>query len=82
MRTLDQVIDRAQEKVWKRRYGKRKAERAIVDLDSCVRPVYGDPKEGTDFAYKGSFGYHPLVISLAGTLECLRLINRPAFLLP
>jgi hypothetical protein len=77
LKTLDQVIDRAQEKVWKQRYGKRKAERAIVDLDSCVRPVYGDQKEGTDFTYKGSFGYHPLVISLAGTLECLRLINRP-----
>jgi len=76
LKTLDQVIDRAQEKVWKRRYGKKKAERAVVDLDSCVRPVYGDQKEGTDFTYKGSFGYHPLVISLAGTLECLRLINR------
>lgn len=74
--SLNRVIDRAQEKVWKRRYGKKKAERAIVDLDSCVRPVYGDQKEGTDFTYKGSFGYHPLVISLAGTLECLRLINR------
>ncbi len=65
-----------QEKVWERRYGKKKAERAIVDLDSCVRPVYGDQKEGTDFTYKGSFGYHPLVIGLAGTLECLRLVNR------
>ena len=73
---LNRVIDQAQEKVWKRRYGKKKAERAIVDLDSCVRPVYGDQKEGTDFTYKGSFGYHPLVISLAGTLECLRLVNR------
>ena len=77
LKRLDRVIDGAQEKVWKRRYGKKKAERAIVDLDSCVRPVYGDQKEGTDFTYKGSFGYHPLVISLAGTLECLRLINRP-----
>jgi hypothetical protein len=76
LRALDQVIDRGQEAVWKRCYGKKKAERAIVDLDSCVRPVYGDQKEGTDFTYKGSFGYHPLVISLAGTMECLRLINR------
>lgn len=76
LRSLNHVIDRAQEKVWKRRYGKKKAARAIVDLDSCVRPVYGDQKEGTDFTYKGSFGYHPLVISMAGTLECLRLINR------
>jgi len=74
LRSLDRVIDQAQEKVWKRRYGKK--ERAIVDLDSCVRPVYGDQKEGTDFTYKGSFGYHPLMISLAGTLECLRLVNR------
>ncbi len=73
---LDHVIDQAQERVWKRRYGKKKAARAIVDLDSCVRPVYGDQKEGTDFTYKGSFGYHPLVISLAGSMECLRLINR------
>ena len=77
LKALDQVIDRAQEKVWKRRYGKKKAARAIVDLDSCVRPVYGDQKQGTDFTYQGSFGYHPLVISLAGTLECLRLVNRP-----
>ena len=76
LKALDQVIDQAQEKVWKRRYSKKKAARAIVDLDSCIRPVYGDQKEGTDFTYKGSFGYHPLVISLAGTLECLRLINR------
>lgn len=76
LRNFDRVIDGAQEKVWRRRYGKKKAERAIVDLDSCVRPVYGDQKEGTDFTYKGSFGYHPLVVSLAGTLECLRLVNR------
>jgi hypothetical protein len=76
LRALDGVIDQAQEKVWNRRYGKKKAERAIVDLDSCVRPVYGNQKEGADFSYKGSFAYHPLVISLAGTLECLRLINR------
>lgn len=73
---FDQVIDLAQEKVWKRRYGKKKAARAIVDLDSHVHPVYGDQKEGTDFTYKGSFGYHPLVISMAGTMECLRLVNR------
>jgi len=42
-----------------------------------VRHVYGHQKEGADFTYKGGFGYHPLVISLAGTGECLRLVNRP-----
>jgi hypothetical protein len=74
---LDAAIDEGQEAVWRRRYGRKKADRAIVDLDSHVHPVYGDQKEGADFSYKGPLAYHPLVISLAETQECLRLINRP-----
>lgn len=74
---LDGAIDAGQEGVWRRRYGRKKADRAIVDLDSHVHPVYGDQKEGADFSYKGPLAYHPLVISLAETQECLRLINRP-----
>lgn len=77
LEALDRAIDTGQEAVWRRRYGRRKAERAIVDLDSHVHPVYGDQKEGADFSYKGFLAYHPLVISLAETQECLRLINRP-----
>jgi hypothetical protein len=77
LEALDRAIDRGQEAVWKRRYGRRKAGQAIVDLDSHVHPVYGDQKEGADFSYKGPLAYHPLVISLAETQECLRLINRP-----
>ena len=73
---LDEAIDEAQERVWKRRYGTRKRALGIVDLDSHVRHVYGNQKEGADFTYKGGFGYHPLVISLAETQECLRLVNR------
>ena len=74
---LDGAIDAGQEAVWRRRYGRKKADRAIVDLDSHVHPVYGDQKQGADFSYKGPLAYHPLVISLAETQECLRLINRP-----
>lgn len=77
LRALDGAIDKGQEGVWRRRYGRRKVDRALVDLDSHVHPVYGDQKEGADFSYKGSLAYHPLVISLAETQECLRLINRP-----
>jgi hypothetical protein len=73
---LDEAIDEAQERVWKRRYGNRKCALGIVDLDSHVQHVYGNQKEGADFTYKGGFGYHPLVISLAETQECLRLVNR------
>lgn len=75
--TLDDAADEAQERVWRRRYGRRRQKLAIVDLDSHVRKVYGTQKEGADYSYKGSWSYHPLVISLAGTQECLRLINRP-----
>jgi hypothetical protein len=77
LEVLDRAIDRGQEVVWRRRYGRKKAAQAIVDLDSHVHPVYGDQKEGADFSYQGSLSYHPLVISLAETQECLRLINRP-----
>ncbi len=74
---LDEAIDEAQERVWRRRYGRRRAPVAIVDLDSHIHEVYGVQKQGADFSYKGTWSYHPLVISLAGTQECLRLINRP-----
>jgi hypothetical protein len=77
LRRLDGAIDEGQEAVWRRRYGRRKVDRALVDLDSHVHPVYGDQKEGADFSYKGPLAYHPLVISLAETQECLRLIHRP-----
>jgi hypothetical protein len=74
---LDRAIDQIQARAWRCAGGKRRLERGVVDLDSHVRHVYGHQKEGADFTYKGGFGYHPLVISLAGTGECLRLVNRP-----
>lgn len=74
---LDRAIDEVQCRAWRSVHGSRKVEQGVVDLDSHVRHVYGDQKEGADFTYKGGFGYHPLVISLAGTQECLRLVNRP-----
>ena len=74
---LDGAIDEVQRRVWRRAHGSRRIKRGVVDLDSHVRHVYGNQKEGADYTYKGGFGYHPLVISLAGTQECLRLVNRP-----
>lgn len=74
---LDQAIDEIQQRAWKRRYGVRKRALGVVDLDSHLHHVYGNQKQGADFTYKGGFGYHPLVISLAETQECLRLVNRP-----
>lgn len=76
IRALDHAIDRLHERVWKKWKGRKRSKLGVVDLDSHVHHVYGHQKEGADFTYKGGFGYHPLVISLAETQECLRLVNR------
>jgi hypothetical protein len=74
---LDHVLDAVQHDVWKTVHGRKKSSQVLVDADSHVHDVYGHQKEGTDYTYKGGFGYHPLVFSIAGTQECLRIINRP-----
>jgi hypothetical protein len=74
---LDQAIDEVQRRVWKKKRSRKRGSVGLVDLDSHVHHVYGSKKQGADFTYKGGFGYHPLVISLAETQECLRIINRP-----
>lgn len=77
IRNLDHAIDEVQRRVWKKQRARKKGAVGIVDLDSHVHHVYGNQKQGADFTYKGGFGYHPLVASLAETQECLRIINRP-----
>jgi hypothetical protein len=77
---LARVIDAVQGAVWRRlarRTRRRKRELALVDLDGHIKPLYGTQKEGADFSHNGRWSYQPLVISLAGTGECLRVVNRP-----
>jgi len=50
---------------------------AILDADGTLAETTGNCKEGMDIAYDGTWGYHPLVVSLANTRELLRLVNRP-----
>lgn len=73
---LDRVGDEIQQDVWKHSYGRKRQAEVLVDVDSHVHHVYGNQMEGCDYTYKGGFGYHPLVLSIAGTQECLRIINR------
>jgi len=51
-------------------------EEAILDADGTIAPTTGECKEGMDMSYKGLWGYHPLLVSLAQTGEPLYLVNR------
>jgi hypothetical protein len=76
---LRHAVDEVQAEVWRRLQrgrGKRNDDWSIVDVDGHVKPLYGVQKEGADF-YKSIWCYQPLIISLAGTGECLAIRNRP-----
>jgi DDE family transposase len=49
---------------------------ARIDLDGTLVDTTGECKQGMDIAYNGTWGYHPLVVSLANTGEVLSVINR------
>ena len=49
---------------------------AVLDADGTLAPTSGECKEGMDIGYDGTWGYHPLLVSLANTGEPLYLVNR------
>jgi hypothetical protein len=51
-------------------------DQGILDVDGTLTETSGNCKEGMDIAYDGTWGYHPLLVSLANTREVLRLLNR------
>jgi Transposase DDE domain group 1 len=51
-------------------------ERAVIDMDGTLVPTTGACKQDMDIAYDGTWGYHPLILSLANTAEVLGLVNR------
>ena len=45
-------------------------------MDGTLTVTTGECKEGMDISYKGDWGYHPLIVSLANTGEVLSIMNR------
>ena len=52
-------------------------KRAIIEVDGVIAATTGECKGGMDISFKGVWGYHPLLVSLANTREPLFLVNRP-----
>jgi hypothetical protein len=55
---------------------RRKRRNAVVDVDGLVAATDGECKQGMDISYKGEWGYHPLITTLANTGEHLYIANR------
>lgn len=73
---LMEAINGIRPKIWKKRLRGSERKEAILDVDGTVAPTTGECKEGMGLSYNGQWGYHPLLISLANTLEPLYLVNR------
>lgn len=72
---LMQAINRSRQTVWKQQ-GEEFLKQATIEADGSMVETYGEKKQGIGINYKGQWGYHPLVVTLAETQEVLFLANR------
>jgi hypothetical protein len=73
--TLMDIFNEARSRVWSEQPSEF-FEEAILDADGTLVETDAECKQGVDIAYDGTWGYHPLLISLANTAEPLYLVNR------
>lgn len=73
--SLMTAVNATRLRVW-RRQPRAFFHEARIDADGTLAETTGECKEGMDISYKGTWGYHPLVVSLANTGEPLFLVNR------
>lgn len=74
--TLLDIQNEVRQRVWARQPASF-FEQARIDMDGTLVGTTGECKAGMDLAYEGTWGYHPLVVSLANTGEVLSIVNRP-----
>jgi hypothetical protein len=76
IRALQNAFHETRQKVWARQPAAF-FEQAIIDADGTLVNTTGSCKKGIDISYKGTWSYHPLVLTLANTREVLSIVNRP-----
>ena len=74
--TLIDICNDVRKRVWARQPAAF-FKQARIEMDGSLVATAAECKEGVDLAYDGTWGYHPLVVSLANTGEVLSIINRP-----
>ena len=75
IRDLQTAYDVTRRKVWATQPGSFFTQ-ATIDRDGTLVGTTGSCKTGMDIAYEGTWGFHPLVLTLAETGEVLSLVNR------
>jgi Transposase DDE domain group 1 len=73
--TLRDIFNDTRRQVWAQQPPAFFAQ-ATLDMDGSLVATTGQCKQGMDIAYDGTWGYHPLILSLAQTGEVLSLVNR------
>jgi hypothetical protein len=76
VQVLMRAINAVRLKVW-RQQPRAFFKQAIIEADGTMVTTTGECKQGMDISYKGEWGYHPLIVSLANTSEPLFIANRP-----
>ena len=74
---LMEIINDVRVDVWRKQGSEFTSQTARIDADGSIVPTSGECKEGMALSYKGTWGFHPLVVSFANTGEPLFLVNRP-----
>jgi len=64
---LMHIVNDVRADVWQRSGVARGTAR--IDVDGSIVPTTGECKQGMDLSFKGIWGYHPLLVSLANTGE-------------
>jgi hypothetical protein len=72
---LMSAFNRIRERVWKQQPDEF-FDCAVIEGDGTQVETSGEKKQGIGINYKGQWGYHPLIITLANTREPLFIVNR------